>query len=276
MIRFDKVQTALFDFVQAATGATASWGYGSPNFDTLPNDFVNMIVSGGPSPGLRPRVHWGVACPPEVVELDVLSPSPLVRVLVRVNRYPYWVDPTPGESATSVRDRLLALIEAGESIPVAASGATGITFSPASPIDLWALSVSDGLDVIDATPGDQGVLVTESGRLITVTFTAYSKGREPYDGAWNLAARLADGFESDALVAALELQNIGIRNIGPAADLSAVDAAQWETRVSMDVTASVLSAHAEAVDTIEEAGLTMVYVDGVTTISAPEAFVSSP
>lgn len=276
-VRLDRLQQGLFDVLTASTGVLVQWGYGEPSFDDLPSEFLNLILTNGPSPGLRRNVHGFVVLPPDSVELRITGADPLVQSRIVINGYAYRVDPEALDTVTTVRDVFVSEIDAGEpNILVTPIGVDGIVLVPAALGDIYKLEI--GGDVVPVNvniPGD-AVLVTESSRSAVVTITAYSKGREPRDGAWNLAAAALATFEAADYVGALAAQCLAVRDKGPLVDLSAVDAAHWETRVAFDVTFAIGSSFTRPVDLIECADLILAVLDNGTVVETVEFTVTQP
>jgi hypothetical protein len=252
-MRLDRFQEALVSVLTDATGAQVAWAYGQGVYNsTFPGAFVNLKINSGPSYINQSAAQGYGLIPPEVIDFTVDAAVTGRLVALYVNTTPYRYQITGLDTPASVATAMVALIAADTLAPYTAAN-TGVgTFSltPASLGSVWSVTTVGDLSA-DVTDEDDMVLVTQSQRGFNVGIQSFSKSRAPRDGAWNLASKAQAALELPDVALLLRDYGVGVSNVGPAFDLSAIAGGNWETRVNFDVDFNVVSTVVRPVSQIE-------------------------
>ncbi len=259
-LRFDRLQEALVSVVETAVDpAQVAWAYGEGVFDaTFPSDFVNLTMLGGPSYHNRSAVSGTPLIPPVSVLVTVDTAVSGALYIITVNNFPYDYDASGGDTVTDIRDALLSIVQSDTESPysAASSGADGIVFTPDTVGDIWqmaATALMTGLPTLSTN----AVLVTRGTRTVTVSFGCFSKTRYPFEGAWDLAAKIQAYLTTPASSDLLGEYGVGVWGKGPAVDLSDLAGGHWESRVSFDATFAMQSVITTPVEQIEQVNMTV-------------------
>ena len=110
---------------------------------------------------------------------------------------------------------------------------------------------------------DQSVVVVEGENTMLVNVQAYSKNREPYNGAGMLTQICYASLQSESYVQELDDSGVAVWEKGVPTDLSAIAGGRWETRSSFDLTLAMHAAWVEDSERIESLSLTTTF-SGIT------------
>ena len=254
MIRYDRIQQAFFE---AFTGVAdhVSWSYGESPKDS--GDLLSLTLTGGPSHHNRDHVHGLILCPADSLTIHVSAATVGTRPIIRLNDHDYFTDVVGGDTPETVRDRLLAKIQAGEPVAALSAAANGT-----DRIDLAAAFLG-GLRKL-TFPGQQNellpevvvfsgdaVLVTEGTMAHTLLIEAFSPGREPRNGAWAMITDALERLTQLSVVAQLHAFGVVLWGKGTPINLSAIAGANWESRALVDVEIAARTIAIEPVEQIE-------------------------
>lgn len=268
-VALNRIQLALFEALGAVvTPAPVQWGYGEQPFDQLPGEFVSLQLIGGPSVGLRRIARGRVVLPLTLAVLSLPTVSAGVLLSIRLNGLIFRFETTstdPTEARDGILDELTGVL-AADGVTVSALGADALEFAPdTSPI--WDLAPSPAFTVSSSLAANNAVEVVERTHRATVQVDCFSKGREPRNGAWALSSKALTAFESQDLVESMADLGVGVLNVGPVTDTSAVAGGFWETRTTFDVEVSTPANFTRPVDIIETVGASLA-------LEQPPAFAS--
>lgn len=264
-MRIDRLQQGLY-LALAGLGASVIWTHAHVAREDLGDDLLTLAVLTGPTDVHRPHPHGGeTLLPATSAVVTVAAVEPGDRLVARVNDYDYRHDVEFGETKTTIRDDLIAQIAAGEAdaLDVVAAGTDGLALAPQWLGALRALSVSGSLSVSGVARAADAVQVSDATVTAAVVLEAYSRGREPRDGATALLRRALEWLRRLDAQEILERHGLAIWAYGVPVDLSVIVGAEWETRASVDLTVAARSVSIEPVDAIEHVTV------GVTLETAP-------
>ncbi len=256
-IRLDRVQKALYDVLTdaldtAGGGPVVSWSYNEASFEGNVPDagIVSLTMIGGPSPFNRAGRRGTLLNAASAITVTVDAAEVGRRYILRLNGFDYLHDAVVGDTVTTIRDSLLGQLDEPAASGVA-NGADSIDLSADSLGGLRSLQLVGPLSSSGLVVDGRSVLVVDGEQTMLVNIQAYSKGREPRNGAWALMARVYAALQSEDYVETLRRFGVGLWGKGVSTDLSAVVGAHWETRVSMDLTIAARSTWVRPIDRIE-------------------------
>jgi len=258
------MQAGLGQMILTALGpsTSVSWVYGEISFDSLPNDFVSLSILSGPLPA-RNRFPSGSPCvfPPSIIDfsIDAVSIGSLDRITI--NEVDYSHDVGALDTVTIIRDAILALMVADAeyvSWTAVALGADAIRVtSPVTGI-FQAGYLGDISHV--ATYHATSVQIRESSKTFNIQIQAFSKSREPYNGAWSMISQIQDAIMTQSVIDSL-YDDYGIVLHDPVSNdpqnLSALAGPNWETRANLDLKVNLASTISVAVDYFDAVEMTI-------------------
>lgn len=259
-LRLDRVQQALFEVLAEATGVGVHWAYAEVPQESLAADFLALTMIGGPGPVNRKHVRGCVFQPPTLVPLTV---GPLVvgsRVVVALNDFNYFHDVTGLDTVTTVRDDLVAQINDVDNIEPVTATAVGVDSLDLVPDlfgSLWNLKIAGPISAGALTLSPDFAELVDGTQTMLVNVQAYSKGREPRNGAWSVIQRSIAALQTGDLVERLRRFGVGVWDYTNPIDLSAITGAHWETRASFDVTLAARARWARPTDVVETVDVTL-------------------
>lgn len=260
-IRLDRLQLALVNVLGSAGGLTSyqvAWSYGQGVFtDAFPASFVNLKLSGPPSfrapPGRGASIY-----PIASVAWVVNSATDGALVGLYINGLPFRVSVGPLDTVTTVRDALVAAINAdasGEYTASAGLGAGEWTLTASSLGSVWSLRKFGDMTATPTASANQA-LVTQGTASADVTIECFSKSRAPRDGAVSMASILQAVLLLPEVGLTLRDYGLGFAGLGPVIDLSAIAGGKWESRAAFDATFNLLFSVSRPVDSIGTVDLT--------------------
>lgn len=269
-IRLDRVQQALFEVLAEATGVDVQWTYSEVPQESLTQSFVTMSMVGGPGPFIRKQKRGRTLIPIDAVTLTV---GPLVdgkRIGIELNDFNYFedVDTGGGDTPDIVRDRFLAQINDDvntEPVTAAAGGAGELDLTPDFVGGIVSLSIYGAITAGPPTLNAGAVNVVEGAQTMLVNIQAFSKNREPRNGAWAVITQCMAALQTEDLVEKLRRFGVAVWDKTAPIDLSAVAGGHWETRVSFDVTLASRARWVRPVELVETVNLTLNTNDPPTT-----------
>jgi hypothetical protein len=181
------------------------------------------------------------------------------RYVIRLNGFSYFTDGLVGDTLTTIRDRLVSEINGDdlETATASVSGVDGLTLTADSLGGLRSLSLSGPLSAGPPTLDGRSVLVTEGAQNMLVNVQAYSKGREPRNGAWALIQRALAVVQSEDYIETMRRYGVGVWTKGVVSNLSAIAGAHWESRASFDLSIAARAVWVREADRIESVNATL-------------------
>lgn len=252
-IRYDRIQRGLFDMFRTALDpAAVYWGYNEPEWEQQPRDVLSMTISGGPDVGIRNRPRGIKVNPAVSIDIDVTAVNVGRTYSMFINGFAYSYVAQGGDGADDIRDALVAAVEADDIVPVSAwpNGAGRLALTADTLGALYCLRLAGDLDSANLIRSTSMVRVGEGSQTLTLTAGTFSKGREPFNGAWDLASRANAALQSTDLVEALGEAGARLGDIGAPVDISQVAPAHWETRAFFDFDVFVQAVWIRPVDAI--------------------------
>jgi hypothetical protein len=221
---------------------------------------------GPPSPFLQSRKRATLLNPKVSIDLTVSGVVVGARYAVILNDFSYATDAEGGDTVTTIRDRLLALISDDLIEPVTPStlGGDGLRLTADFNGSMRALDLKGPLTAAAPVVSDQSVGVVSGTNVLLVNVQAYSKNQEPFNGAPMLTQILYSALQTESYVNALYANGVAVQNKGTSTDLSAVIGGRWETRSSFDLTLTMQAAWVEDVERIESLSLTSTFSGNTT------------
>jgi len=259
-LRLDRIQKALFETLGDAC---------APTQVASDEGLISLTMVGGPSPfilsGKRGKLLNAVDS--ILITVDVVG---LGRYLIRLNDFSYYTDGVLGDTLTTIRDRLVDLInlinaDDLETATASPSGGDSLTLTADDLGGLRSLTLSGPLTAGAPALDGRSVLITEGAQNMLVNVQAYSKGREPRDGAWALTQRALAAVQSEDYISTMRHFGVGVWTKGVASDLSAIAGAHWETRASFDLSLAARAVWVRPVDRIESINTTLTTANPATT-----------
>lgn len=266
-LRLDRIQKALFETLGDACAPTqVAWGYSELAWETVPDEgLISLTMVGGPSPfilsGKRGKLLNAVDS--ILITVDAVG---LGRYVARLNDFSYHTDGVVGDTLTTIRDRLVDLINADdlETATASPSGGDSLTLAADDLGGLRSLTISGPLTAGAPVLDGRSVLITEGAQNMLVNVQAYSKGREPRDGAWALTQRALAAVQSEDYISIMRHFGVGVWTKGVVSDLSAIAGAHWETRASFDLSLAARAVWVRPVDRIESINTTLTTANPAT------------
>lgn len=257
MIRLDRVQQGLFQVLGSEADVVA-WSMGKQPRDDGESLLTLRLVSGPVTTG-NPGGAKEPLCPADSIVVRV--PAPIVgrRLVAELNGFDYRHDVGAGETAEDVRDSLLAAISPGEegAVTATADGTDGIALAADFLGGLREVRLHGGLTFETPVFSGDAVEVTTSQDRMLIAITAFSRGREPRNGAWSIMQGVRARLRSTDGIQELRRHGISLRSRSAPTDISAVAGADWESRVSMDLEIVAQSVSIDPVELIESVRLSM-------------------
>jgi hypothetical protein len=269
-LRLDRLQQGLFEVLAEATGVDVQWSYSQVPGDQLGPSFVTMMMVGGPGPFIRKQKRGRIIQP---VDSITLTMGPLVvgkRIGVLLNEFNYFEDVIGGDTPDIVRDRFIAQLNDVNNIePVTASagGAGELVLVPDFTGGIVTLGIYGAVTAGVPTLNAGFVNVVTGAQTMLVNIQAFSKEREPRNGAWAIIGQCLAALQSEDLVTKLRRFGVAVWDKTSPIDLSAVDGGHWETRVSFDVTLAARAIWVRPTEAIETVNITLNTEEPTTTQS---------
>jgi hypothetical protein len=263
-IRLDRLQEALQIILTdaldtAGGGPEVLWGYSEAVWEGVPDSgLVLLTMVGGPQPFIRSGARGTILNAATSIVVTVDSVEVGKRYIIRLNGFDYRTDAVAGDTVTTIRDRLRAAIEADdlETATATDAGADSITLTADFLGGLRSLQLVGALSSSGLVLDGESVLVTEGAQVMLTSIQAFSKGREPRNGAWATISRVMAVFQSEDYVETLRRFGVGVWTKGAATDLSAIAGGHWESRVSYDLTLAAKAIWVRPVARIENLNTT--------------------
>lgn len=274
-IRLDRLQTGIGLAMEAAygTGAgtpTVSFNYQEQSFEQVSDaGLISLSLVSGPVPFIRSGKRGTLLNAATSIPLTVTVATVGQRYLVRLNDFDYFHDAVGGDTPTTIRDALIAQIEADayETATASTLAGDGLTLTADFAGGLRALQISGPITAGAPVPSGDSVLVTEGDQHLLLGIQAFSKGRELHTGAAALIAVALAAFQTESIFQVLRRYEVGIASKTTPTDLSAIAGAHWETRFSFDVTLVARSAWIDPVERIESVDTTLNMSDPAVTLN---------
>ena len=277
--RLQKGLTAMFRDAFGPSGAQVSFVYNEASFEGVPGaGLVSLSLVSGPSPFIRQGTHGEPLRAVDSITITVDSVLVGDRSVIHLNEFSYFHDTVIGDTVTTIRDSLLAQIEADEEETATAtgSGGDGLTLTQDFLGGLWDLSLSGPLSAGVPVPSGSSVTITKSSHEMLLNIQCFSKERSLRKGAGAMTSIAQAAMASPDLVRILRANGVALGAKGIASDISAIAGAHWETRTSFDVTLYARAVWVRPSSTIETVKATIIGIqpDGGTitsntTITAP-------
>lgn len=259
-IRLDRLQRALVHLFGSAGGLTdyqVAWAYGQGVYtSTFPRGFVNLTMASGPNIAAPPG--RGVSLYPIASiawTVDTVFDGALVAVYI--NGLPYRVNVGPLDTVDTVRDALVAAINAdasGEYTATAGLAAGAWTLTATSLGSVWQVRKVGALSAV-VTNATSQALVTQARANVGVTVECYSKDTSPMTGAWSMAVKLSQLLLLPEAAQVLADHGLGFTGSTPLLDLSAVAGGKWESRVAFTSSINILSSVSRPIGSIDTVDL---------------------
>jgi len=274
MIRFDRVQAALVSVFSDALAssrlafdAEVYWGTTTATREQLPRDLLMLQVIGGPAPRVRKAAHGTILNPVVSIEIDVDSVTAVgSRYGLLINDFLFSTLSEPGDTLTTIRDRLRNVVNADTLEPVSAVdvGIDGLRLVADHNGALRELQLLGALSSHSVVNSDTCASVTEQDYEALISLSAFSKRQEPWNGAPAITAACYAALQTPAYVEQLTLAGAGILTKGTPSSVPVVVGGRWVSRSSFDVLISTPAAWVTDVENIENVAATVV-VGNITT-----------
>jgi hypothetical protein len=236
-VNLARFQTALVQVFDDATGLESGWSYGEGVYNsTFAGDFINLTLT-GPMTKATTAARGNSFQPCESVAFTVDAATEGQLIGVYVNEIPIRHEVTGVDTVTTIRNTLVAAVAAiaPDEFTAAAGVAAGAwTLTPAYFGGIWSARYFGSMTA-DVTLEDELAIATIGTRRYSIQVEAFSKGREPYNGAWSIVDKLMAALELPENTQTFADYGVGIGMIGNAVDLSAIAGGSWETRVAFDM-----------------------------------------
>lgn len=268
-VRLDRLQRGLYEALSGVAGSVL-WTMSEVPHEQLDDvDILTLESTAGPTHVHRRHSQGTLLAPADSIIVRVDAATVGTRNIVRLNEFDYYYDAIGGDTATDIRDDLLPQIQAGEvgSVTATADGADGIALAGDFLGGLRSLTLLGELSSESEVFSGDAVLVTESTVTFLITLDAYSKNREPRNGAMSVIDAAIDQLHSLDVVENLGRYGLGLWDIIGTTDLSGIAGAHWETRAAANVTVAARTVFVRPVDQIETTTAAVV-VEGVGTVTA--------
>ncbi len=259
-IRLDRVQQALFDTLSDAVAPVrVAWAYSEQDFEDVPDEgLLDLRMIAGPSPNIRSGKRGKLLNAVATIDITVDAVEVGKRYVVRLNCFSYFTDAVAGDTVTTIRDRLRDAVNADALETATASdvGVDALRLTADMLGGLRELSLSGPLSSSAPVLDGSSVLVTEGTQTMLVNVQAFSKCREPRNGAWAIIQQAYAALQSEDYVEQMRALGVGLWDKGAASDLTAIAGAHWETRVSFDLTLAARAIWVRPIDRIETVKVT--------------------
>lgn len=270
-IRLDRLQTVLTnEFTRAlelqAGPPEVHWALTEPTHGQLPVSYVALRMIAGPSPFIRSRKRGSLRNPSTSIDITVDSVVEGRLYGIELNCFLYSTDAVGGDTLETIRDRLVDLISNDLLEPVTPTdvGADGLRLTADFTGAMRELKLFGPLTASANVVSDQSVIEISGTNTMLVNVQAFSKNREPWEGAPMLAQICYAALQTETYVEALRCNGVTVQNKGTPTDLSAVHGGRWETNQSFDLALAMQSAWVEDADRIESLSLTSTFSGNTT------------
>lgn len=258
-LRLDRIEIGLFQAISGAfnpapSGPTVAWDYQENSFEQVSvGGLISLSLSAGPAPFIRQGARGTLLNAVASIPITVTTAVVGQRYLLRLNEFDYFHDAVGGDSVTTIRDALVAAInaDAHETATAADLAGDSLTLTADFVGGLRSLTLSGGLS--SGAPVDSGdsVNVIEGDQALLLQVQTFSKGRTPLAGAWGLTSVVQSALQTPSLVELLRTFGVGLGAKGTPSDLSAIAGGHWSTRTAFSVTLTARSAWIDPVERIE-------------------------
>ena len=257
-VRLDLVERGLFAAMTAAFGPASppyiTWVRQQQAFESVPAaGLVSLALTAGPTPFSNTQRRGTAVEAAASVPYTVTTVTVGVRYGIEVNGFLYYVDSDGSSTATTIRDALVAQIEADPYVSVTAStlSTDGLTLTADFVGGLMTLAEVGSITRGSPVSSGQSVLVVQGTQAMTISIEAYSKNRTLRDGAASMIAVAESALQTQSIVDLLTQYGMSVGSKSAPIDLSfAVDGA-WETRHQFSAQVYTSCLWADPVDTIE-------------------------
>lgn len=270
-IRLDHLQSALTDVFTGALEDQVPtpdvyWGLTEPTDAQLSGSKVSLRMIAGPSPFIRSRKRGSLLNPSTSIDVTVDSVIVGQRYGLLLNGFLYFTDAVGGDTLTTIRDRLSLTVSGDFLEPVTPSdvGADALRLTADFNGAMRELTLVGPMTASANVVSSQSVGVVKGSNTMLVNVRAFSKNREPWNGAPMLAQICFAALQSESYVETLTRNGVAVQNKGTPTDLSAVFGGRWEMNQSFDLTLAMHAAFVEDVDRIESLSLTSTF-SGIST-----------
>jgi hypothetical protein len=270
-IRLDRLQTSLVaQFTRALELQTPApevhWALTGPSHEQLPVSTVVLRMIGGPSPFIRSRRRATLLNPSSSIDITVTSVVVGQMYGLHLNEFLYSTAGLGGDTVTTIRDRLSALVSVDLVEPVTPSdvGVDALRLTADFNGAMRSLRIVGPMTSSANVVSDQSVGVVEGQNTMLVNVQAYTKNREPHNGAPALTSICYAALQTESYINALDCAGVAVQTKGTPTDLAAVVGARWESRSSFDLALAMQAAWVEDVERIESLSLTTTF-SGITT-----------
>lgn len=269
-VRLDRMQKGLVELL-AGVADNVLWTKTEPPAEQLGDDVIALDPIAGPS--LDKRTGAGAnttLLPADSVVVRVTAATVGTRYVVKLNHFRYYTDGIGGDTVSTIRDRLLAALAAGEAgtHTIGADGADGISIVADAFGNLRRLSLLGDLAADPAVYSGNAVLEKDVTVRVMVSVQCYSKARPFRSGAASLADAALDALQAVELVEELSRYGVGIWDKGDVVNLDAIAGGHWESRRNFDLLLAARTVDVRAVDTIETVQAAMLVGGAQFTASA--------
>jgi len=251
-VRLDRVQKALVQVFDEATGVSTFWSEGNAQHQNMQSSFISLHLLSGPTP-TRKNKRGRVIIPIESVVIAIPTVVVDTRYGFYLNDFLYYYDSQSGDTQDTVRDALVLAVnnDSYETVTATAttSGKLSLVADFVGGIQSLHLFPPTANESLVYSPSR--VQLTEGAQIMVVTVSTFSKIKTLRGGAHLLAAQCSAALQSEDFVETLRALGIGVQNKSPLINLGAITSGDWESRVAFDVTFAVRSAWVRNVDTIE-------------------------
>lgn len=258
--RIDRLQLGLVAALAPLVPAgRVKWQHGEPPLSGL-QPFISLSLVSGPMAWDQDHARGSVLLPATSIIVTVTAATVGVRNVIRLNGFDYYRDTVALDTVTTVRDALLALVQAGEAgfVTATASGVDGILLSGTFLGGLRELQLFGELSSGSLVPSGQAIIETRGTVQCLVGVQTYAKDKTPRGGALALAHAVQGRLQRVGVSEELSRYGVAVWHKGSVNDLSAVAGAHWETRATVDLTIAMQSVEVEPVDTIQDASVQLV------------------
>ncbi len=237
MIRLDRLQIALRQALVDGlpTGTVVYWAPPTPVEHQLPDVVIALSMVAGP--GSHLQHSSGVTQP--VLRSVLCTLLPLVvgnRVGVRLNGYDYTTDVVAGDTHTTVRTRLLDLLNADPEPVTAAAGILDSDFTLTSEVfgaiaTLFSTGPLTAPTYVDYTERGSATTVT---RRVLVSLSVLTRNPEPWRGAQHFGSLCHDVLWAAPAQTLLRRYGFGLGNLSAPSSIPLLESTTWQGRTSLD------------------------------------------
>lgn len=274
-VRLRHMQSLVVGLLAAAIPtATVVWGDQRHHRDA--SAAIRIEVRHVSGPAQLGRFGRGqVYAAPSSATLTVPAPVVGVRYWAGINGVDVYVDAIIGDTATTVRDRLLTVIAALASdilVTPTASGPASILLTPTVPGALYGLVLQSPLTgtVGTTSPYRLRSAATRTSLELQAYIRRGTSATMPslHDGATAVLIEAATALSRDAALSQLQDAGFGLESVGAPVNLTAIAGGDVESRAALDVSILAPIHDFEPVDVIERVeGSSVLFSDPPNTIA---------